>query len=44
MEGIEGSETADEGFCFIRNRVPVRALEFDFGVDEGGGVVRTKEG
>jgi len=44
MEGIESGETADEGFGFIGNRIPVRAVEFYSGIDEGGGVVRTKGG
>jgi len=44
VEGIESGETPDEGFGFIGNWVPVRAVEFNFGIGEGGGVVRTKEG
>jgi len=42
MEGIESGETADEGFGVIGDRVPVRAVELDCGIGEGGGVVRTK--
>jgi len=42
MEWIEGGETSDKGLGMIRNGIPVRTLEVDFGVDimlgEGSGI------
>ena len=42
VEWIKSGKMPDKVFGVIRNRVPVQALEFDFGIGEGGGVVRTK--
>jgi len=43
MKRVDSSETSDEAFGLFGNGVPVRTLEFDFGIGgllgEGGGVV-----
>ena len=48
MEQIESGETPNEGSSLIGNRVPVRTLEFDFGIGvllgEGDRVVCMKGG
>jgi len=46
MEWIEGGETLDKEFDLARNRVPVRTLKFNFGVNillgNGSGIFDTK--
>ena len=48
MERIDSGETPDEGFGLIGDWVPVRTLEFDFGIrvllGEDGHVVCAKWG
>ena len=47
MERVDSSETSDEGFGLFGNGVPVRTLEFDFGIGGllgEGGVVGTERG